>query len=483
MAILDEREPRSHFFREMEYDGIRYGKNIHDCFRKKDYEAIYNYLKNPISNGIWLFKGTYLGNDEGITKDIINELNSLPTIKENITEIIDKINDGNIKTLFEKESGAELVLKEMIGNKVTFIMRLFSYMSYEGETEQKDYLRLIGDVDKELIKLINKDNFREKYSDVLTYYKDNIFIKNYDLVIGTKQLSMLKNGLIVYQGEPIDRKKGMQKIFEIIALDPEPLEELSHFMQRIGKLSDYKIYPVYSPEERVFQPYFSFLECSYSYFIEKGKIQNLFEQCVSIFKSSNYPYCITTIGITLEEQLTQIYETLFREKCPPGNTIGETYDLIESEVKKRLSLGEPEKLIDADDLYGRITILLKSKPDVSTYEEQLKISRDIITYIKENNKIILSKIKSASKREEVVSIFPKYIREGLNETIKYRNAISHKSRIPISDFETIKSIYGLTIIILWWDNEIHNLDWKKDSNEILLQLLRRNNPKFNDAGD
>jgi len=465
--------------REFEFGGRVEGKNIRECFRQKDYDNICNYLKNPISNGLWMFKGTYLGNNEGVTQYIINELKSVNNITDVLNNIKDKIYDVDVKLLMEKGANTDIILKEIIKNKVTFITRVFSYMMYDTEEDQKRFLRTISN-DRELIELINRENFKKNYSDALEYYKNYIFIYNYDLGVGDNYLSMLKNGVISYKGDEIDKENEMQKNIQIIALEPEPLEELIIFMQKIGKISNYKLYPIYSPEENVFNPYFTFLEYGYPYFIEKGKILDLVEQCVSIFKSDNFPYCITTIGIALEEQLTQIYETLFREKCPPGNTIGETYDLIENELKKKILPDEPEKLIDADELYGKINTLIKNKNGSSDYEEQLKIMRDIITLGKENNKIILSKIKSITKKDELPSIFPKYIKEGLTETIKYRNAISHKSRIPIGDFETIKSIYGLIILILWWVNEINNLDWKKDTNEILLQLLKRNTPKIID---
>jgi hypothetical protein len=262
-----------------------------------------------------------------------------------------------------------------------------------------------------------------------------------------------------------------------MALESEPLEGLAEFFSNIGKISDYTVAPLYSPEEEVFEPYFSFLELVRDRLFQKAKIRTLIDQSISIFQSGNYPYCISMIGLILEEQLTQIYETLFRDRCPQGSTLGELLDLIEKKVKNTVVRDNHKKAIDVNDIYKRINNSLeRNTSGPATNEDLLKIIRDLLTYVKENNKQILSKITSPQKKESI-SIFPNELRDGMDELIMYRNAISHRSRIPIGSFETLKSIYHISSLIMWWNKEMKLVNWKDSSDMIIKEMIKRNNPQ------
>jgi hypothetical protein len=262
-----------------------------------------------------------------------------------------------------------------------------------------------------------------------------------------------------------------------MALEPEPLRKLAEFFRNIGKISEYLIYPIYSPEEDVFELYFSFLELVRINLFEKGKIQDLINQSISIFNSENYPYCISTIGLIMEEQLTQIYETLFRSKCPQGLTLGELLDLIEKEVKNKFIINNPKKVMVIDDIYKRINDSLEqTSSDPLTKKDVLQIIRDILTLVKENHKEVLTKMKS-SQQKESLSIFPNKIRDEMDELIMFRNAISHRSRTPIGSFEAIKSIYYISSLMMWWNDEKKSINWDEESDRIIEGIIRRNNPQ------
>jgi len=252
---------------------------------------------------------------------------------------------------------------------------------------------------------------------------------------------------------------------------------LAEFFNGIGKISDYTVAPLYSPEEEVFEPYFLFLNLVCHKLFQKAKIRTLIVQSISIFSSENYPYCISTIGLILEEQLTQIYETLFRDRCPQGSTLGELLDLIEKKVKNTVAHGNRKKAIDVNSIYERINNSLKrNKSNPATNEDLLKIIRDLLTFVKEKDKQILSKLTPPQKTESI-SIFPDELRDGMDELIMYRNAISHRSRIPVGSFETLKSIHHISSLIMWWNEEMKLVNWKDNSDQIIKDMIRRNNPQ------
>jgi hypothetical protein len=65
----------------------------------------------------------------------------------------------------------------------------------------------------------------------------------------------------------------------------------------------------------------------------------------------------------------------------------------------------------------------------------------------------------------------------MDELIMYRNAISHRSRIPIGGFETLKSIYHISSLIMWWNEEMKLANWKDSSDVIIKEMIKRNNPQ------
>jgi len=80
-------------------------------------------------------------------------------------------------------------------------------------------------------------------------------------------------------------------------------------------------------------------------------------------------------------------------------------------------------------------------------------------------------MKSSQKRESL-SVFPSKIRDEMDELIMYRNAISHRSRIPIGSFEAVKSIYYISSLIIWWNDEKGLINWEEEPDKIIEEIVR-----------
>jgi hypothetical protein len=436
-----------------------------DYITDKDLERICKYLKNPISSGLWLFKGKWHG-AEGVTNEVIKELKDLEK---------SRIKTKENKRI--KDANADLL---EITSRMTFTLSLFDYMAHSVRSRKRKNIFYSLRDEYRFIERLNLKNLNRKYQREMDCFRNRIFLEGFNPKIAQGLFTYTKSGLVFLKERETSSENDSERSnwsFTFVALQFEPLEGLAEFFNGLGKISDYTIAPLYSPEEEVFEPYFSFLELVCDRLFQKAKIRTLIEQSISIFDSKNYPYCISTIGLILEEQLTQIYETLFRDRCPQGSTLGALLDLIEKRVRNTVVHADHKKAIDVNSIYERINNSLeRNTSSPATNEDLLKIIRDLLTFVKENNKQIISKLASPQKKESI-SIFPNELRDGMDELIMYRNAISHRSRIPIGSFETQKSIHHMSSLIMWWNEEMKLMDWKHNSDLIIKDMIRRNNPQ------
>ena len=450
------------YMRTLRHYRLGQRKEIQDYLTNNDVKKICKFLKNPTSCGLWVLKGTWLGN-KGITHEVIKELTANEELKK-------KLKEKDWKNILKKGS------REL--RKITDILMLFVYMNYSNPDDREKYnYSDVGLSAQPLIENLDFKGFRKKHSKELSYFKNQILVEGFVPRVTENEFLYTRSGLVLYRSQEIVDEKVQKKTFWMMSLEAGPLEKLASFFDSLGKISDYTIYPIYSPEEAVLEPYVSFLNLGKEKFLEKGKIRSLIDQSISIFGGKNYPYCISTIGLVLEEQITQIYETLFRKKCQQELMLGELVDLIRREVRKKFEVVEPKKMVDFGNMYKRINELLKETPSENkTVKDILTINRDILTLIRENNKRFLPK-PSSSQKSESLSIFPKNLREGIDELIMYRNAISHRSRIPIGRFEAVKSIFHISSLIMWWEDEKKAINWKEKPDTIIVEMVKRNNPR------
>jgi hypothetical protein len=69
---------------------------------------------------------------------------------------------------------------------------------------------------------------------------------------------------------------------------------------------------------------------------------------------------------------------------------------------------------------------------------------------------------------------PMRIRDNLNEVIRNRNAASHKTRVPLGNFEALRTLFCLTSFLIWWRHEKSTIDWSQDKLAALQSAIDRN---------
>ena len=260
-------------------------------------------------------------------------------------------------------------------------------------------------------------------------------------------------------------------------MDSSNLEKINIFLTKLGKVSDCKITPIFSPEETVFSPYFSFLGVAYPHFIDEENVKRLFEKSINEYREGNHSYCVSTIGLIAEDYLTQIYETFYRDVCPKRLTLGQTFDLINNKLKQEFQV-QSNPIPEIKPLYRRIEELNKdliNGEESEILKETLKLMREILYYIQNEKKYTRYLIENRQqKKENNISVFPYYLTENVKELIRYRNATSHNSRIPIFNYEALRTVYCCITLVMWWINEKNKIDWEDDQETILKKSIERN---------
>lgn len=248
----------------------------------------------------------------------------------------------------------------------------------------------------------------------------------------------------------------------------EPLEDIASILSAAELTSTSTVERVFSPDEDLFQPYFQFLQIGYDDIIKDARIKPSLESAFDYFQKSDFTHCISSLGLIAEDYITQVYEYFLRASCGKGNTLGQIYDQLHSQLRDLtmpapIQLGEPEPLYKAiKELEGL------AKVEDGAYKRKLETTlRDLVSLVKADRRYYNFRIDSLSKPTRRVSVFPESIHENLMELIRNRNAASHKTRIPLGSFEALRTLYCLTAFVLWWHTTRSSTDWGKQMEQIV----------------
>jgi len=459
------RNMEVHGYRYHERNILRYGaygERDEDKLKEQEVQTICNYLENPTRVGIWALKAKWK-NIGGISGDIINK------IKEKFRESNIEIQSGKRIIKFKEEERDELIINIQ---RLSFIIRLFTNLvRLDNKTSDsfRNYLESEGPEIKLSFDIWDPKDIKKEYSEAFEYFKTNIYFENFDSHFEYGRIERIKEGILIFIQSLNEGKDNRY----IISDKSAPLEKIKVFFEKVDKISNSTIMPIYSPEEEVFAPYFVFLEQTYNHLIDIDHIIKLFQKSISEYNDEDYSHCISTIGLIIEDYLIQVYETFLKDVCPKGLTMGELFNLIQGTVdykfKKPISVSPEIK-----PLYGSINELIKAPTDGSFNLKISTLIRDLLTYIKKDKAHVLNVVDISKKKGSDISVFPKNLISNIKEAIRNRNAISHKSTVPIGRYEALRTVYCCITLIIWWNNEKKTIDWKQTSDEILKTSIERN---------
>jgi len=432
-----------------------------------DAARIVRYLSNPTQAGIWQFTGAWNQNGT-FAQSIWNEVG--PRLKSSNAVDISfgqrnirlKLNPGLIDRCFDRAT-----------TRMSFVFSLFTYLlfSERQSVDSASFAEAYHQVDQIIFSVVDLKKIQANHAEAYEWFKNEVYVDGFKIAFHANKPHIFKHGLAILV-EP-HRKAGK---FSIVAPDRAILESLHTFFKKLDAVSDGAVMPVFSPEDRVFAPYFNLLQAAFPYCIEDASIHPIFLRAVSDYVEGNYSNCIRTLGLIGEDYLVQVYETFFREACPKGLTLGQIFDQIHNKISvkfKKPAKAPPE----IGPLYERIKALSASVPATpsgSDYENLLKLLREVVNFVKEDRARTVEAIADITREQPMISVLPRSLRDNLTDLIRYRNAVSHKSRVVVGSYEALRSVYACVTLLLWWTAEKRAIDWTVSQDEILLRSIERN---------
>lgn len=432
---------------------------------KDEIESIVNYLHNPTKMGIWTLKAQW-NPDNSILRFIESEVDEF--ISKNQTLFI---------TFGKREISFNLKNPEVMSNiknninKFTFIIRLFVYIHRTKMTDGEQSLDFLSsDFSQEdimVFEMLDLNIIENKYKNAYNLFIDDIFHDELQPRIRQNEIFIFNKGNFILE-------KGITDSITLISINHDSIKIINNFLDSLNLIKEVDLEAYFSPEEVVFDQYITYLHEVFSKIIEYPVFIKLIQQAISEFKREMYSNCIGTIGIMAEDLLIQIYETLFRDEVPKGLSMGQMYDQIQINIKKRISEGV-SPTIELNNLFDETNSNLKKlQSQDNVQNETLMLIRKMLQYTKEQNEITRDIIKKKLSSEITISVFPRKIQMNLNELLKYRNAISHKSRIPIGKYEATRTVFCVMTLLIWWNNERKQIEWEDSEEEIINKIIERN---------
>jgi len=451
------------------FDSLAYG-NIHRYrpmpeVRSDDVERITRYLENPVGTGIWRLSARW-NEESGISNDVWAELEKEVDSKENL-QIRSGKRDRRIRVTDDLKKG----LRKDVFGRISFLMELFQFLAHQatGQAENEGAFMAEDDDTQLILDLIDTHEIAVKYDDALQFFRDNLFHDSFSPTIKADSITRLKVGSFILLQGPRDGGA-----LVVISRLREPLQSLLTFLEKVGKVSESSLLPVFSPEEEAFAPYFDLLGMVQDQLIKQEHLRPVISKALSNFSEKNFTDCVSSVGLAAEDVLTQVYETLFREQLTKGLTLGQLVDEIHNRSAQAFSKKE-EPPPDLALLFGEIKKAIEA--DEPEARHSLEITRKLLVQIIESNRHLQARIEKIGRIERRVSVFAEKVAHLLTELIRFRNAASHRSRIPIGPYECRRSAYAFVVLYTWWERERKAIDWMKQPKDILIECIQRNGPQ------
>lgn len=413
---------------------------------------IIDYLLEPYKQGFWELKASWNTNSP-FAKYLIESLSTLSEISnEPDTPVFSPV---SLARKLSEEKRSELL---RVSNRLSSIKSLFhsAKLLMEGNKLPK-YSKYDSWIEK-----IDLTEIPAKFPDAFQIFAQKIYFDGFTASITDSKPYQLKTGLVMLIEAP--RSAGF---LHIVAMQRDTITALSEFYSALGFITDGTVRRVFAPDEDLFKPYFPLVSSVLIHIVHDEQIARVFSQALAYYEEDDFQHCISSLGLIAEDYLQRIYTTTLREPLAGGLTLGQTIERLHKRVEELLPQAKPIQK-SPDPIYEKIKTLSST-----TNSDELKpILRELLSLLIDDRQHYLRKIDEATKPTSRKSIFPTTVADKLNELLKWRNAASHNSRIPLGSHEADRTLFCLISVITWWQDRLANLDWSLDRDQLIGQLLQ-----------
>lgn len=345
-----------------------------------------------------------------------------------------------------------------ITSRVTSVNRLFRAAAQDEAGEE---ISKFPELDMWMAN-IDLEEFRKRFKDAYNLFASEIYFDGFASPVRPLTLFQIKSGAVSFS-----EINGRSTEIRVVGTRQEDVHAIQKFLLSLGIIDTPKVSRIFSPDEALFRPYFSMVSAVLPRIIDDAQISKMFGQALEYYEAEDFQHCISTLGLISEDYLQRIYTTLLREQTPGGLTLGQIFDRLHRRIDELFPIAKIP-LVSLDEIFGKVNNL-GSEDDVDLLKA---IFRDVISTIKNDRSHYTKRIDEFIRPSSRQTPFPSRIVDGINEILKWRNAASHNSRVPLGAHEADRTLYCIVIFIDWWQSQSASLDWSNTKMQIIEYLIK-----------
>lgn len=412
---------------------------------------IVDYLLEPYQQGFWEFRATW-NPSSLLAKYLIGTLSTLSEIgDEPELPFLARV----VARKMSEEKRFELLL---VSNRLSTIHLLFqSAVKYSEGQPQEKLDNIFAWIEK-----LDLAQIPAKFPKAWQVFTQKIYFEDFSKDFLPLQPYQLKTGLVTLLEAP--KTSGT---IHVVAMNREEVVALNEFYSALGAVVEPSVRRVFAPDEDLFRPYFPLVSSVLTHVVQDRQIAKVFAQALAYYEEDDFQHCISSLGLIAEDYLQRIYTTMLREPLPGGLTLGQTVERLHRRVEELLPHPKPIQK-SPDHIYDQINAL-NAADDSGALKPVL---RDLVALLLNDRQYYSKKLDEIVKPISRKSVFPTVVADKLNELLKWRNAASHNSRIPLGAHEADRTLFCLISIITWWQDRLAKLDWSLDRLQLIEQHLQ-----------
>ncbi|QJQ02411.1 hypothetical protein C798_19855 [Herbaspirillum rubrisubalbicans Os34] len=436
---------------DLEAGGRLEGKRI---FKKIDpvlLEPVTGYLFTPYQEGYWSLEGTWK-TVSPFSLYLLKKLKIMDTLAK--AQAVSPGSTSNLLRSLSSEKKYELLSAT---SRLSSIFALFSNILRKKKGEDLQEFQSFYS----WINSFDIDDVAKKFSKALEIFEKKIWFDDFSFNVPRNNFFRLKGGLVSVLKPPAP-----DHLLHIAAFQYEQLIALRDFYEALGIIHDTVIRRVFSPDEELFRPYFAVVSAGLANIIADQSISTTFSRALEYYESSDFQHCVSTLGLIGEDYLHRIFVSLIREQLPGNLTLGQTLDRLHKRVDEHYVVAKQTQT-GFDAVFNSIKSL-QTGTDVT---ELKPILRTFVELVQSDRAYYTKRFDELTKPAVRKSPFPAHVFDCLNELLKWRNAASHNSRIPLGAHEADRTLFCLVTLISWWQQQLNGLDWRKGKWELIEELV------------
>lgn len=273
-------------------------------------------------------------------------------------------------------------------------------------------------------------------------------------------------------------QRSSQYKYEFLCIDKNILQLINHLFIKLGIIDEQIILTkLVRPERELLEHYVQvFVSTKWQKSMVDPQVIEPIRVSLHEFDNENYSYSVRSSGLAMEEILVDMYETYLRRPFPPTDqpTLTHIWESLINEAKillakTRTNLKEKNKLVKFDEINKIIQRAEESNdPELLDFAKIIRgVMQEVIEILKERKDV---------KEKDIPILFPARILNGIKNTTKLRNNVSHRSQGRIGRLESAKALQGVYLLSNWWNKEKSLIKWDQSKEEIFLESIERNNP-------